>query len=457
MKKQLPALACFLMIATVSFPQIQKFDIASFVPPQGWQRVDTAGTVAYFHSATANGLTSFCQIILYPSSRSAGNVEKDFKAAWSNLVSIPTKSTARPIIEKSKTADGWNVMTGASKINVQGFSYNTMVTTITGFGKTISVQSNLAGNDYTDVIQKFFETLELDSRAAPATDNRQGQSPNNAVNINDFDFITPEGWLLQNKQDHLLLQNPQSGCTIRILSQPSSGDLEKDANTIFDVMYAGWQYQKTGAYQYVLSKGFLPKGLEYFMKEASMSVTGSDGRYLIEEGAALVVRSGTQIVIIGVRHNSGLMAHDGCRLNYNTWKRFFNSFTVKNAVVPDVEENNPARIVGAWTQTESGATSDYVFAANGHYAMIGTIGSKTTSSDYRYEYLHIKTYAFEGDGTYEVSGNRLALKQKTGGMEELQFRLEQINNDSTGWKDRLCMRRKDAKGEYEVRYERKEN
>ena len=450
MKKQFTVLASFLMSSAVCFPQTQKFDMASFVPPQGWQRIDTAGTVSFFHSTTANGATSFCQIILYPGSKSSGSAEKDFTLAWNNIVTVPARSKATPLVERSKTPDGWSVTTGAATVNTQGLSYNTMVTTITGFGKTINIQINLAGNEYASAIEKFFETLELDSNA------EQQQKANNVASINDYEFITPEGWQLQNNHDHVLIQNTRSGCTIRILSQSSSAELEKEANMIFDVMYAGWQYQKTGAYQYVLSKGVLPKGLEYCMKEASMSMTGSDGRYVIEEGAALAVRSGARTVIVGVRHNSGLMAHDECRLNYNTWKRFFNSFTVKNAVILNNGGNNDARIAGAWTQTESGASSDYVFAANGHYAMIGTIGSKTTSSDYRYEYLHIKTYAFEGDGTYEISGSRLTLKKKTGVREELGFRLEQINNGGTGWKDRLCMIRKDNHGEYEVRYERKE-
>src|SRR5688572_7738225 len=81
------------------------------------------------------------------------------------------------------------------------------------------------------------------------------------IGMDDYDFITPEGWQVQKFPDHILLQNMGSGCAIRmIVPQPSSGDLEKDVKNVFGVMYQGWQFQKSGEQQYVLSKGFLPKG-----------------------------------------------------------------------------------------------------------------------------------------------------------------------------------------------------
>jgi hypothetical protein len=116
---------------------------------------------------------------------------------------------------------------------------------------------------------------------------------------NKYDFITPEGWQVQNNKDHIRIQNIQSGCLIQILgAQPSSGNMEQDAKAVFEMMYNGWQYQKTGEQQYTLSKGFLPKGLEYCMLEAGMSKLSADGaRYDgFEEGAALIVKAGAQIV-----------------------------------------------------------------------------------------------------------------------------------------------------------------
>jgi hypothetical protein len=87
---------------------------------------------------------------------------------------------------------------------------------------------------------------------------------------------------------------------------------------------------------------------------------------------------------------------------------------VKNADTPKNIKDAAARIIGAWSQTESGASSEYVFAGNGHYALVGALGSTFTSRDINYEYLHIKTYAFQGDGSYSISGNKLTLKKNDG-------------------------------------------
>lgn len=296
------------------------------------------------------------------------------------------------------------------------------------------------------------------SVASPPTTN-QPTSMNGTLTLKDYEFIAPDQWQVQTKPDHILLtQGPDmAGCVIQILSpQPSSGDLEKDAKAVFQMMYPGWQYQKTGERQYVLSKGILPKGLEYCMMEAPMSGTSADGRYHLEEGAALVVKAGSQVALVAARHRS-VLAHNDCQRKYETWRRFFNSFTVKNAPISGNQGGDVAqRIVGVWSQTESGASSEYIFAANGHYALTGALGTKSTSSDFRYEYLHIRTYAFAGDGSYAVSGGMVRLK-KHGEQkpEELPFRFEQANHGGTGWKDRLYLLRTDRVGKSEVCYERR--
>ncbi|MGZ5222378.1 MAG: hypothetical protein ACXWC7_19985 [Chitinophagaceae bacterium] len=280
---------------------------------------------------------------------------------------------------------------------------------------------------------------------------------NATITLNDYDFITPDKWQLQKNKDHLLIQNMESGCLIRILEpQPSSGDLERDAKAVFDVMYMGWQYQKTGEQQYVLSKGFLPKGLEYCMLEAGMSKLSADGsRYDgFEEGTALIVKAGSQIVILSIRHNTSFMGHTDCIRKYVTIRRFFNSFTVKNAAVPETDNEAKQRIIGAWSMSESGAAGEYVFAANGNYAFYGALGTTSTSRDYNYEYLHLKTYAFQGDGSYSIDGDHLTLKKSTRNPEQIRYRFEKVNYGGTGWKDRIWMLTRDSVGETEVSYEK---
>jgi len=44
-----------LAIHGLSFAQTEKFDIATFTPPAGWERSNNNGTVSLFNSKTAPG------------------------------------------------------------------------------------------------------------------------------------------------------------------------------------------------------------------------------------------------------------------------------------------------------------------------------------------------------------------------------------------------------------------
>ena len=172
--------------------------------------------------------------------------------------------------------------------------------------------------------------------------------------------------------------------------------------------------------------------------DATMSTTTADGRYQLEDGVALVIKAGAQIVIIGARHNSSMLAHDRCG-KYEGWPRFFASFTVKNGIPPaNTDEDASKRIIGRWAMSESRASGEYVFAANGHYQLTGAIGTSHTTSGHDYDVIHTTTSAFQGDGSYSVSGNRLTMRRRADrNPEEVSFRFEQVNRGGLGWRDRF--------------------
>jgi hypothetical protein len=242
----------FLFLFAISimyhaYSQKEKFDIASFVPPSNWARMDSNGVLAFHDYKTANNQTSFCQIVLFPSRPATGTAAKDFKQEWNTRVTKTTGSNAKATTQTEKTPDGWTVVTGSAQISSHAMTYACILVTMSGFGKVMSVLVNTAGGDYVATIDKFFKDLDLDNKATVTP------MPTNA----SYDYIAPDGWQVQNNKDHVLLQNMQSGCLIRILQpQASSGNMEQDAKNVFDVMYNGWQYQKTGEQKYTLTKGY---------------------------------------------------------------------------------------------------------------------------------------------------------------------------------------------------------
>ncbi|HEX2100749.1 MAG TPA: hypothetical protein VHF69_08805 [Candidatus Synoicihabitans sp.] len=289
---------------------------------------------------------------------------------------------------------------------------------------------------------------------------RSAAGPSRKLGLDDYRFIAPDQWQAQRRPDHLLLTQTAdlTGCVIQILPpQPSSGDLQKDVSAVFDLMYAGWQPQRAGVEKFTLSKGILPKGLEFCLLEAGMAQTTADGRYHTEDGAALVIRAGDHIGIVAARHR-GLLAHGDCIRKYTTWRRFFNSLAIDRVpLAPNRESGLPERIIGRWSMGEGGASGEYLFAANGHYAFVGALGSSTVTTDFNYRYLHIKSYAFEGDGTYALVGADLVLsKHGTRDVERRRLRFEQVNHGGAGWKDRVWMLTRDRAGEIEVCYQKQD-
>ena len=456
----------FLAVLTLILPvaitaQTDSFDIATFNAPKGWQRADSNGVALLQNYRTQNNLTSFCQILIFPSRATKSNAVKNFEEEWKLRVVNPTGSKVKPATSTEKTPDGWTAVTGAANITNKGITYTCMLVAVTGFDKQMSILVNLAGQDYVAEVEKFLSSFELDSKATARTGNPNIQQMNSGTfDWNNYAFVAPDNWFTTRNKDFIQLAQSQTeqGCVITILSpQASSGNLETDAKAVFDMMYPGWKYRYTGEKQYDISKGYTQQGLEYCMFDAPMHKMRPDGYYYdYEDGSAWVIRMGNQVAIIAGRHNRLIACN--CYHYYHNWRRFFNSFTVKNQTAQNTSgQDLSKRIIGSWMQMGSGALTEYIFAANGHYQFIGAYGTSSNVTRNYTEYVEIKSSAWEGDGIYSMKGNKIILTGRgDNNKEEITFRFEKVNHGGTGWKERLCMLkifRADGKP-YEVCYEK---
>jgi hypothetical protein len=278
---------------------------------------------------------------------------------------------------------------------------------------------------------------------------------------NSYSFIAPAKWFITTAKDHVQLSQSQTeqGCVITIIEpQASSGNLEKDVANVFGLMYPGWSFRNTGAKQYDLATGYTPQGLEYCMMEANVSKMRPDGYYYdYEDGSAMVVSFGKQIAIISGRHNRLIACN--CYNQYEGWRRFFNSFTVKNQQPSKIADSSTAkRIIGSWMTMGSGAATEYILAANGNYQFMGAYGSTSTQTRGNEDYLLVKGSAWQGDGKYTVRGDQITFTRRGNSKpEQVRFRFEKVNHGGTGWNDRLYMRKisPDNGQEYEVCYEKR--
>ncbi|MFL5740860.1 MAG: hypothetical protein ACJ75B_11625 [Flavisolibacter sp.] len=422
------------------FAQKEKFDIASFIPPQNWQRIDSNGIIAFLDSKTENGKTSFCQIFIYPSVQSTGLASSDFQSAWNAKVVKATATREQPQVQSAKSPEGWEVTTGYANINHMGITYTCMLVTASGFGKAFSVMVNVAGQDYMTTVQKFLDDLDLDGNTAAP--NKTGTAlSNNGSWLQDYDFIVPETWQIQKSNEAIMMSQTgdvKSGCLITILPpQASSGSLENDARAVFNKIYGTWQYRYTGEKKDAQSRGKTLQGLDYYMIEAPMQKQRPDGYYYdYENGQVLVIGSDDRIFVIIGQHERGEMPCF-CTYQYEHWSRFFNSFVVKSVPPKKTESSGDAKtIVGSWKLQAESMSGQYIFAANGHYEFIGAYGTTSLISPTMVE---LRTSAFKGDGTYSLKGNQLTILKKGENPEFIQYRLGQVNRGGTGWKDQLFM------------------
>src|SRR5215471_822004 len=162
MKKFFSQLALLLAGSQV-FAQYEKFDIASFIPPQGWQRLDSNGKVGFLDAKSTNNGTHFCQILLYPSHAGSGNATADFSSEWNNTIVKVTGYQKKPDMQLKNLPDGWTMVTGYANIPSMGNTYTCTLTSYTGYGKVMSVLVNIAGQEYLPEVSNFFKNLVLNS------------------------------------------------------------------------------------------------------------------------------------------------------------------------------------------------------------------------------------------------------------------------------------------------------
>ena len=98
--------------------QTETFDIATYTPPKDWKKDTKQGVINYTNVNTTTG--GFCVIAMFASTASTGDAEKDFEKEWKDLVVTPFKAEANPKTETQTTADGWNVVTAAAPIKLDG-------------------------------------------------------------------------------------------------------------------------------------------------------------------------------------------------------------------------------------------------------------------------------------------------------------------------------------------------
>jgi hypothetical protein len=460
MKKLLLQLLFLIVIVNVS-GQSQKFDIASFIPPQEWQRLDSNGKVGFFDSKTINGLTSFCQILLYPSRAGGGNAFKNFNEDWNNKVVKTTGYKGTPKTTTHKTPDGWNVVTGYANFSQQGGTYTCMLSTISGYGKVFSVLVNIAGQDYLTAVDDFFKNLQLDKNiVVNTTPNNQNMMTTGPGSLSNYIYAAPQGWTTAVYPDGIVLSAPVSNtgekCNISLWPlRVSSANLQNDANTVFSQVFTAFD-PRNGSTPNSMIRGTSAQGWDYFIIKRAIGLRGGD--YQTMFGFVFVAKLGNQVAAIsGISKDPLVSSCFGLQLT-DVWPKFFYSLKFKNWSSSNgsgLLKNLP----GVWMAVTATSGDRFVFAPNGRFA--GASASQKYYNISGTEVLRITDMYF-GDGSYSISGNNIILTADNDKSHpEYGFiRAEEESKDEgRTWLPKLYLLRKSVVdgSEYEIGYEKQNN
>ena len=166
---------CVLFLPQAIFGQTETLDIIQYTPPKGWTKTAKEGIVVY--TDTNQTTNAFCLLTINPTISSASTPQQDFVNAWSSFVVKPFKAPANPPTNTGTDRDGWQVTSGAAKIEMNGGNSYAVLSVISGFGKTTSVLAIYNDQSYAMQLDAFMQSITLDKTKASASASPPSQIP----------------------------------------------------------------------------------------------------------------------------------------------------------------------------------------------------------------------------------------------------------------------------------------
>lgn len=293
-------LICFL--ASGALAQKETFDIATYTPPKEFKKELKQGILSYSQINSTSG--EFCAIIMYASSVSTGDDQKDFKREWAALVATPYNVSSNPSTQTMTTTDGWKAVVGVAPVKIDGIDLYMMLYVFSGFGKTFTVKISTNQPSYAAQIDALFATMELNkaTKPQPAPGNASTTKPAgaNGTTFGAMKYNAPAGWSHQKFQDGVVfkpLDLTQGEQLAMQIMQPlnGSGSLEQALKQSYDE--AAQMYNSTMMNEV--------NGGNYQITEAKRSFNGWEyirgkGGIQIENGTPYKSEFGLEMFVIKI-------------------------------------------------------------------------------------------------------------------------------------------------------------
>ncbi len=406
MKNQI-RLSVFLCIALLTLSAVNttaqksSFDLISYSPPPGWTNMIQNDALVLKSPEKNDGF--FCLITVYKTTASLGNINSDFSKAWNEIAVDRLKIEEKPSMENPESDNGWISLSGTAPVVLSGTSSVSMLTVLSDNSRTMSILVITNDQKYKDDIEAFYNNLELaDPGIKSTTSSEQPLGYSGAGAMSDYIFTLPPEWKKEENANEIVLRGPDNTSVISILPFiQSSGDLDKDMNTVFWQVFSGWSQDEWNNTEHISTKGISPDGWSYFKDEMAIAKTDGDKKYTAYGFVFLAQLGNKDAMIVGSYQNKSDLLNE---TDHVDWQLLFHSLGFKG-FKSTISPQLPKDILGSWVTGSYSGIVTYTFAPNGHFSSGSAFSTSTQVSDYS---VMEKTTSFVGDGTYAVKGNILS-------------------------------------------------
>ncbi len=206
--------------------QKKTFDLASYIPPKGWKKLNTASAIQFTKEDATKG--TYCSIILYKSIPGKSDPKENFTLAWETLVKEMVAISGKPEMQPAATEHGWTAESGFASFEREGSKGMAVLVTSTSQEKMVNLIILTNTDVYQNEITAFLTSITLQKQITvkkplksteittvkpqPVTTRNEGFAFNSTNFDDGWTSIVQENWVEVKKGDNkVLIHFPREG------------------------------------------------------------------------------------------------------------------------------------------------------------------------------------------------------------------------------------------------------
>jgi hypothetical protein len=162
-------------IAATVFAQKETFDLIIYTPPKGWTKEEKQNVIVY--TKVDKKKKTWCQIGVYRSTASKGNIEDDLQSEWNETAAKQYSITDSMQPTETEEADGWKVKTASGKFMFNNQPAAVLLTTFSGYDRCTSIIATTNSKVYLETIQNFVGGIDIKKPEASTQQSIVGPTP----------------------------------------------------------------------------------------------------------------------------------------------------------------------------------------------------------------------------------------------------------------------------------------